>query len=247
MILHRESAVLAIAMDNFVINLVDIESRQIIREFGDNAGNITDMTFSADFKWLIAAQLIDWFTISPLCVSLTISPSGEYLATTHAGDFGIYLWANSTLYSNVSFHPLPETYDPLQLDLPLITLDGKEENEEGNNESDNEIHDDEMIEEFKSPEQIAEEIVTLSQVPKSHWLNLLDLDTIKRRNKPKQPVQVPKNAPFFLPVVSGLKPTFLIEEDENEKKRSEKFSRLDAMQHNSDFSRMLKKCHETQN
>ncbi|GIY21556.1 WD repeat-containing protein 36, partial [Caerostris darwini] len=54
-ILHPSTAVLAIAMDNFVINLVDIESRQIIREFGDNAGNITDMTFSADFKWLIAA------------------------------------------------------------------------------------------------------------------------------------------------------------------------------------------------
>ncbi|GBM83310.1 hypothetical protein AVEN_261147-1 [Araneus ventricosus] len=72
---------------------------------------------------------------------------------------------------------------------------------------------------FKSPEQISDELVTLSVVSKSHWLNLLDLDIIKHRNKPKEPVQVLKNAPFFLPVVSGLKPMFLIEDSGNWKEK----------------------------
>ncbi|GBN29574.1 hypothetical protein AVEN_119815-1 [Araneus ventricosus] len=91
------------------------------------------MTFSADFKWLIAAtsdssiktwdissgKLVDWFTVTPLCVSLTMSPSGEYLATVNAGRPGICC-------PNVLLHPLPEAYDPLQLYLPMITLDGRD-------------------------------------------------------------------------------------------------------------------------
>ncbi|CAL1290506.1 unnamed protein product [Larinioides sclopetarius] len=257
MILHLESAVLAVAMDNFKIVLVDIESKRIIREFTDNAGSVCDMSFSADFRWLIAAtsdssiktwdissgKLVDWFTVTPLCVSLTMSPSGEYLATVHAGSPGIYLWANSTLYSNVLLHPLPELYDPLQLDLPMITMDGRNEN----NEVTIEDEADDSVAEFKSPEQISDELVTLSLVSKSHWLNLLDLDIIKHRNKPKEPVQVPKNAPFFLPVVSGLKPTFLVEDSDSWKEKREKSNILDVMQHKSEFYKILFKSNETEN
>ncbi|GBN33539.1 WD repeat-containing protein 36, partial [Araneus ventricosus] len=119
--------------------------------------------------------LVNWFTVTPLCVSLTMSPSGEYLATVHAGSPGIYLRANSTLYSNVLLHPLPEAYDPLQLDLPMITLDGRDEN----NEVAGEAEADDSVPGFKSSEQISVELATLSLVSKSHWLNLLDLDIIK--------------------------------------------------------------------
>ncbi|GBO31965.1 WD repeat-containing protein 36, partial [Araneus ventricosus] len=188
-------------------------------------------------------RLVDWFTVTPLCVSLTMWPSGEYLATVHAGSPGIYLWANSTLYSNVLIHPLPETYDPLQLDLPMITMDGRDEN----NEVAGEAEADDSVPEFKSPEQISDELVTLSLVSKSHWLNLLDLDIIKRRNKPKEPVQVPKNAPFFLPVVSGLKPTFFIEDSDNWKEKNEKSNILDVMQHKSEFYKILYKSNGTEN
>lgn len=250
MIFHRESGKLAVALDNFVILVVDIESRRIIRRFDDNCGSISDMAFSADFRWLIAAstdssiktwdisfgKLIDWFTVSPICVSLTMSPSGEYLATTHTNSPGVYLWANSTLYNNVSLYPLPETYDPLQMDLPLITLEGKDDYIE---DVPDEIMEDNVIPEFKSPEQISDELVTLSLVSKSHWLNLLDLDTIKQRNKPKEPVRVPKNAPFFLPVISGLKPTFFIEEEKDWRKDSNKSRTLEVMQHGSAFYQLL--------
>ncbi|GBM44206.1 hypothetical protein AVEN_257142-1 [Araneus ventricosus] len=73
-------------------------------------------------KWLVV-----WFTLTPLCVSLTMLSSGEYRVTVHAGSPGIYLWANSTLYSKVLLHPLSEAYNPLQLDLPMITMDGRDD------------------------------------------------------------------------------------------------------------------------
>ncbi|GBN32993.1 WD repeat-containing protein 36, partial [Araneus ventricosus] len=68
-----------------------------------------------------------------------------------------------------------------------------------------------------------------------------------RRNKPKEPVQVPKNAPFFLPVVSGLKPTFLIEDSDNWKEKNEKSNILDVMQLKSEFYKILYKSNETEN
>ncbi|GFS88390.1 WD repeat-containing protein 36 [Nephila pilipes] len=257
MVLHRENGMLAVALDNFVILLVDIETKRIVRQFDDNGGNISDMAFSADTRWLIAAtmdssiktwdissgKLIDWFTVSPICVSLSMSPSGEYLATAHTGSLGIYLWANTTLFNNVSLYPLPENYDPYQTDLPLITMDGKNDDTEDVEE----IIEDDMIPEFQSPEQISDELVTLSLVSKSHWLNLLDLDTIKRRNKPKEPIQVPKNAPFFLPVISGLKPTFFIEKEGDWRKDSEKSKILEVMQHGSEFFQLLVKSNENGN
>ncbi|GBO03610.1 WD repeat-containing protein 36, partial [Araneus ventricosus] len=67
------------------------------------------------------------------------------------------------------------------------------------------------------------------------------------RNKPKVPVQVPKNAPFFLPVVSGLKPTFLIEDSDNWKEKSEKSNILDVIQHMSEFYKIIYKSDETEN
>lgn len=45
--------------------------------------------------------------------------------------------------------------------------------------------------------------MTLSLVPKSRWQNLLHLDLIRQRNKPKEPPKPPEKAPFFLPSLQG--------------------------------------------
>lgn len=50
--------------------------------------------------------------------------------------------------------------------------------------------------------------MTLSLLPKSRWQTLLNLETIKARNKPKEPVKAHEAAPFFLPTVQGLEPRF---------------------------------------
>merc|ERR1711860_222308 len=74
---------------------------------------------------------------------------------------------------------------------------------------------------FKSPDQISDELVTMSLLPNSRWQNLLHLDIIKQRNKPKRPPRVPKAAPFFLPTVPGLQPKFApVEEEPSEEARS---------------------------
>lgn len=67
--------------------------------------------------------------------------------------------------------------------------------------------------EYKSPEQISKELITLSDQPTSRWLNLLHLDVVKRRNKPKTPLTVPKSAPFFLPTISSLELAFDLEKE----------------------------------
>ena len=81
---------------------------------------------------------------------------------------------------------------------------------------------------YKSPEQISSELVTLSLLPESRWKSLIHLDVIKvfscfefffpinffvfvslkMRNKPKEPPKAPKAAPFFLPTVAGVVPKF---------------------------------------
>lgn len=67
--------------------------------------------------------------------------------------------------------------------------------------------------EYKSPEQISKELITLSDQPTSRWMNLLHLDIVKKRNKPKTPFTVPKSAPFFLPTIPSLELEFDLEKE----------------------------------
>lgn len=69
--------------------------------------------------------------------------------------------------------------------------------------------------EYKSPEQISEELLTLSGQPTSRWLNLLNLDIMKRRNKPRTPLTIPKSAPFFLPTIPSLELEFDLEKEKS--------------------------------
>jgi U3 small nucleolar RNA-associated protein 21 len=64
-----------------------------------------------------------------------------------------------------------------------------------------------------APVPLAPEMVTLSLLPRTQWLNLVHLDTIKERNKPIEAPQKPKSAPFFLPTLTleanaGRNPVF---------------------------------------
>lgn len=95
--------------------------------------------------------------------------------------------------------------------------------------------------EYKSPEQISQELITLSDQPTSRWLNLLNLDIVKRRNKPKTPLTVPKSAPFFLPTIPSLELEFDID---NEKDQETKLLIPDSLVTLSAFAKKLIKCEE---
>lgn len=97
--------------------------------------------------------------------------------------------------------------------------------------------------EYKSPEQISNELITLSGQPTSRWLNLLNLDVIKRRNKPKTPLTIPKSAPFFLPTIPSLELEFDLEKDKSEN-GNKKFLIPDSLTTLTVFCRKLNECEE---
>lgn len=211
--LHRNSSLLAVAFDNFSIKLYDVDTKVKVRRFLGHSNIITDMTWSSDGRWIISssidstiktwdipsARLIDCFVTDDPPTSVTFSPNGEYLASTHQRNIGIFLWANKVRYSGTYPTPLPDDYEPCNMMLPMTCLQKVQYNEEA-------AYEETQKENIKyvSPEQIGEWLITLSMLPDSRWCNLVDIDLIKLRNKPKESVPKPKSVPFFLPSIDGL-------------------------------------------
>jgi len=123
---------------------------------------------------------------------LTFSPTGSYLATAHSDRLGIYLWFNKTLYNHVSLRPITEE-DQITEPLPLT----------GINQESLECPIDEDTDEYISKVQI-ENTITMSGLNDARWQNILNLDAVKKRNKPLQPPKAPAAAPFFLPTIQSL-------------------------------------------
>ncbi|XP_029108979.1 WD repeat-containing protein 36 [Scleropages formosus] len=251
--LHRDSGMLAIALDDFTLNIMDLETRRIVRKFSGHRGQINDMTFSPDGRWLITAamdctirtwdlpsgSLVDCFLVDAAAVSLTVSPTGDFLASVHVDSLGIYLWSNKTLYSMVSLRPLPLDFEPTVVMLPG-TCPVQDVTDEDMDQT-----SDEMIE-YVSLEQLDEHLVTLSLMPDSRWKNLLNLDLIKKRNKPKEPPRVPSTAPFFIPTIPGLMPQFAVPKDQSAKDQS-KVVDLGVLAQKSDFYLQLEDAWLTNN
>ncbi|XP_046967212.1 WD repeat-containing protein 36 [Vanessa cardui] len=221
---HRDSGLMALANEDFSITLVDIDTMKVIRKFEGHVGKINDIDFDCQSRWLVtssmdctictwdipSAQLVDIFSVEQPCTSLSMSPTGDFLATTHVGELGVFLWANRHLYDKIFLKPIDRNAVNIpQLKLPTSAAEKPD------------IEDIGMIDlgeepEYKSPEQISEELLTLSGQPTSRWLNLLHLDIVKRRNKPKTPLTVPKSAPFFLPTIPSLELEFDLEKDKKD-------------------------------
>eukprot|EP00095_Tigriopus_kingsejongensis_P011785 maker-scaffold119_size336447-snap-gene-2.31 protein:Tk11785 transcript:maker-scaffold119_size336447-snap-gene-2.31-mRNA-1 annotation:"wd repeat-containing protein 36" len=272
--LQRESSLLAISLQDYSLCIIDIITQTVVRRFPGHGHQITDLSFSADSRWLISSSmdstvkvwdipsghLVDNIAFPTPVTSLTLSPTGEYLATSHVGDLGIYLWINAALYSHISLKPIDISEQPKAIALPLTLwndLDGSDEAvpklvEKEIKEEAMEV--DEVV--FASPEQISENLITLANLPDSRWQNLLVLDVIKARNKPKNMVERPQNAPFFLPTISGLSTTFDLTGETNGQKpegrvlvpsmiQFTKFGRaLLASESPQDYETMLKELKE---
>jgi U3 small nucleolar RNA-associated protein 21 len=249
---------LAVAVEDFDIYIVDIDTRRIVRKFVGHTAQITDATFSPDSRWLISSsmdcsirtwdipscQLVDQFSTEVACVSLNMSPTGEVLSTAHVDYLGIFLWTNRTLYSKVSLKALTPCDEPELMSFPECLSERKDEELE--------IEDSSEEPDFVSPEQLSNDLVTLSGLPSSRWQNLLNLDLIKMRNKPKLPPKAPKAAPFFLPTVSALNFQFNLGQSEPESgskllipasllNLTEFGKMLDKTRQNEDFKEVIEK------
>lgn len=99
---------------------------------------------------------------------------------------------------------------------------------------------------YSTPVEIVDEMISLSGLPKSRWQTLLNLEAIKKRNKPKEAPKAPEKAPFFLPTLAGPTPKFLNAttskvEDATMGKAS-KVVRIADMEVLTEFSRLLREC-----
>ncbi|KYQ88663.1 WD40 repeat-containing protein [Tieghemostelium lacteum] len=240
--LHKDSGMVAVVTDENIIRLYDVDNRNLVREFSiDSNSRINALTFNHDGRWILASstnlvirvfdipssRMLDWFRVSKPVTSMSFSPLGDFLATTHSNEYPVYIWCNQTYFSSV-FLKEPSA-QPELLQFPSLQIDslGHGEDEQYNlklEDDDREMDDIEFkdisVEEFnkivnpneQSHTQIGH-LVTLSNLPKSKWQTLLNLDTIKERNKPTIIKEKPELAPFFLTTIQGLEPKFALPSD----------------------------------
>lgn len=267
-IIHRENNLLAASLENNDIEIIDLETRSLVRRFSHNS-KMSDMIFSPDSMWLIVAyedssirtwdltlgKLIDSFRLRSPCTSLSISSTGEFLATAHRDSVGINIWCNYTLYCPTALRPIDPEQDPPMLDMPHVRCD---EMFKDDKESDDQTHpylEENTAPEYVSPEQLHKNLITLSDLPVSRWKNLLNIDELRQKQLIEEESSKAKQikVPFFIPVKDGLKP--ILDEDAinemNEKdgsrSKGEQISKIQEPRFLSPIAQCLINCNSKEN
>ncbi|KAJ1795658.1 rRNA-processing protein utp21 [Coemansia sp. RSA 2399] len=217
LVLNRDAGLLACACDDACVRIVDGESLRVVRRFVGHRNRITDVAFSADGRWLVTAALdstirtwdlptghmVDCFGVESVAVSLALSPTGDFLATTHMDSVGVFLWASRAQFADVTLRRIsPEDADAAALvamPTSAASLD---------DDPNVDISEDSNDATYLSAEKLTDNMVTLSSQPRSKWQTLLNLALIKKRNAPQRPPQAPEQAPFFLPTAEGVEHRF---------------------------------------
>ena len=207
------AGLLALSCDDLCIRIVDIETRRIVRELWGCIGQIYDYCFSQDGRWVVACSmdsvvrvfdlatghLIDAFKTANTCTNMAFSSTGEFLATTHAGSPGIFIWTNKVLFTHVSTRQVDDMRGIIDLSQTTTAFNAASQLAIDSSPTD----EDEApivggLDPTSDLEQLDKSLLTLSLQPQSRWQTLLNLDSIRARNRPIQPPEKPKAAPFFL-------------------------------------------------
>ncbi|KAI2624145.1 WD domain-containing protein [Hypoxylon sp. NC1633] len=207
---HAANDLIAFSCDDNSVRVVDIETKQTIREFWGCQGKINDFIFSNDGRWIVAASqdaiirvwdlptghLIDAIRLENPCTALAFSATGEYLAAASEGELGVNIWNNKTVFTHVPTRQISE--DSIKhISGPTASGEGGQGLLEAAFEDSTSVEEDDVGP--PSLDQLSSDMMTLSLVPRSRWQTLLHLDLIKQRNKPKEAPKAPEKAPFFLP------------------------------------------------
>ncbi|OEU21299.1 WD40 repeat-like protein [Fragilariopsis cylindrus CCMP1102] len=249
----KDSDLAAIALDDYSTVLFDCSTLTIVRRFGfgskscRHTGPISDLGFSPDGRTLYSSSLdgtirvwdvptnscVDWLCFDTPPSSLTVSPTGEFLATTHTGKLGISLWSDRSFYQTVHVDGTLTLSEPSRMDDPAPIAEVEN------------IEKEDHEEEFKGPAKAREEgLITLSGLPPGHWKNLFHLELVKQRNKPKEAPKKPPSAPFFLQWRPGdqsnnPEPTALNESKKDDKPSSK---RQKVSIYRSQLASLLEEC-----
>ncbi|KAI8916960.1 WD40-repeat-containing domain protein [Powellomyces hirtus] len=275
--LHRESGLLSVVSDDFVIRVIDTSTHKVVREFMGHRSQITDTTFTPDGRLIISTStdstLRTWDLPTGHCVDITrvtsvprsvsISPNGDYVATVHADQVGIFLWANRMQFGGVLIKRVDEEAAAAAPVTELPQTGGMvltEEDENAAAELADQVRRQELLEEQeieRGARVVDDELISFSGVAKTKWQNLLSLDALRKRN---QPAEAPKTdrASFFLPTLREQKMQFEADAaaaaastDSKPQSRilhsaidvSSTTDNLFTSQQNMEFSRLLRECH----
>lgn len=207
MVYHKSSDLIACALDDLTIVVVDVITQKVIRVLIGHTNRITSLTFSPDGRWIVSAGLdatlrtwdlptggcIDGVRLPSVATTVKFSPLGEFLATTHVAGNGISLWTNRAQFGHVLTRHIDED-EFLTILLPNVSGDG------GTTMLDGALDGDEeqvLPETYQSVAQV-DDLLTLANEARHKYSTLTHLDIIKLRNKPKEAPKKPKSAPFFL-------------------------------------------------
>ncbi|PVV00597.1 hypothetical protein BB560_005016 [Smittium megazygosporum] len=236
-LLHRNSDLLAVICDDFKIRVFDAENGTMVRIFSGHRNRITDIAFSPDGRWLVSSSLdstirtwdlpsgnlVDIFRTTSVPISIAFSPSFDFLVSCHPDRLGLCLWTNKTMFEQVELQRITNTdsvFETLPTEIPSSELGtvnpddsdttqvAKETDVSDQTQTAKEASsDDDKL--FMLPQQVLEQsLISTSSIHSSKWQTLLNLDNIKKRNKPVMPEKPLESAPFFLPTVLGLEPKF---------------------------------------
>ncbi|CAF0793396.1 unnamed protein product [Adineta steineri] len=215
MIVHRDSGLISLAFNDYTIKIYDFDTMicKCIRTFLQNThtNDITALAFMPDARWLLTTSLDKTMRIWDI-------PSGQLIDTLEFDQ----------AIMTIAVSPNGDMLATGHTDALGVYLWSNRSMFGGSiiNSTTEQL----LVGDFQSPEQISKNLITLSALPESKWKNLLVLDTIRQRNKPKQPINIPKQAPFFLPTVSNLRGFVFVNEDEENKKKDKKQTHINAIQ-----------------
>lgn len=54
---HNDSSLIAIALQDFTIILLDLDTKRIVRRFKGHKARLTDACFNPDSRWLVTASM----------------------------------------------------------------------------------------------------------------------------------------------------------------------------------------------
>lgn len=226
----QDSDLLALALEDYSIVLFDFSRLNIVRRFGIigskscHAAPISDVAFGPDGRKLYSSSYdgtlrvwdvptntcVDWLSFASPPTSLSLSATGEFLATSHQGRLGISLWCDKSFFQTVHLDGAHPPSKPFFMDEPasiaevedILSLSIRAANDSKVIADSNKPNMKQDLEEEEDGKSVVvpkrEGLITLSGLPAAHWKNLFHLELVKERNKPTEAPKKPPSAPFFL-------------------------------------------------
>jgi U3 small nucleolar RNA-associated protein 21 len=126
----RDGGFVAAVCEDGSIRVYDVVTQKLSRQFrGGHGGRITGALFTPDGRrvlscsedgtfrvWdMLTARCLSWMAVGAPIVSMSMSPSGEFVALALEGRKGLFLFADRSLYETVHFWREPSQPSPVAL------------------------------------------------------------------------------------------------------------------------------------